>query len=394
MEKLFGTILAPIMRVIYNFCGNYGLSIVLFTIFTKLIMYYWNRKSHIGSAKVNKLAPQMAKIRKQYANNQEKMIAEQQKLYKEVGYNQFSGCTTLLIQFPILFGVLDVVYRPLTHIVKLGKDTISKASEILETVFIKSGKNGYDANLAQYAEELEALGISKANITNRPELELIKLSNDAELCNSIFGESYADFFDKVRDFGATNTFLGIDLSQTPTFSPEKWTAAAIMLALIPILSGVVQLVMTFYTQHQQKKSNPDAMKNMGCMNVMLYGMPLFSVYLALTFPAGVGFYWLCSSLFSFLITIFMYIYYTPKRIDVIIEKDKIKAQNKKPSRFEQMLEEQRALLEQQNGTAPARKSNDEENGMSRSELQAYNRKLINDARKRMAEKYGDEYKED
>lgn len=394
MEKLFGSILGPVMRVIYNFCGNYGLSIVLFTIFTKLIMYYWTRKSHISSAKMSKLTPKLNQLRKQYANNQEKLLEEQQKLYKEEGYNQFSGCTTLLIQFPILFGVLDVVYRPLTHIVKLSKTLISDATEILSTVFIKEGKSGYDANLAQYADELEKFGISASNLKNRPELELIKLSNNEELCNSIFGEKFAEFFTKVNEFGTTNTFLGIDLSQTPTFKPESWNAAAIALAMIPILSGLVQIVMTLYTQHRQKKNNPDAMQGMGCMNVMLYTMPLFSVYLALTFPAGVGFYWLCSSLFSFLITIFLYVYYTPKRIDVIIEKDKIKAKNKKPSRFEAMLEEQRKLLEAQNGVSPNRNLGDEEKKMSRSELQAYNRKLINDARKRMAEKYGDDYEED
>lgn len=383
------------MRVIYNFCGNYGLSIVLFTIFTKLIMYYWTRKSHISSAKMTRLTPKLNQLRKQYANNQEKLLAEQQKLYKEEGYNQFSGCTTLLIQFPILFGVLDVVYRPLTHIVKYSKTTIEKATEILSTVFIKEGKSGYNADLAQYADELEKLGISASNVSGRPELELIKISKDTELCNTIFGENFADFFAKVNEFGTTNTFLGIDLSLTPTFKPEVWNTAAIALAMIPILSGLVQIIMTIYTQHRQKKNNPEAMQGMGCMNIMLYAMPLFSVYLALTFPAGVGFYWLCSSLFSFLITIFMYMYYTPKRIEVIVEKDKIKAKNKKPSRFELMLEEQRKLLEEQSGAVDARRNNgDDEKKMSRSELQAYNRKLINDARKRMAEKYGDDYEED
>lgn len=394
MEKLFGLILGPIMRFIYNICGNYGLSIVLFTIFTKLIMYYWTRKSHIGSAKMSKLTPKLNQLRKQYANNQEKLLEEQQKLYKEEGYNQFSGCTTLLIQFPILFGVLDVVYRPITHIIKYSKSIISEVTNILTTVFIAEGKSGYDANLAKYADELQNFGITASNLKNRPELEIIKLSKNPELCSDIFGEKFADFFNKVNEFGSTNTFLGIDLSQTPTFKPETWNAAAIALAMIPILSGLVQIIMTIYTQYRQRKNNPEAMQGMGCMNVMLYIMPLFSVYLALSFPAGVGFYWLCSSLFSFMITIFLYLYYTPKRVDAIIEKDKIKAKNKKPSKFEMMLEQQRKLLEEQNGVSSNRNVNDDEKKMSRSELQAYNRKLINDARKRMAEKYGDDYDEE
>ncbi|MGYP000821798262 len=134
----------------------------------------------------------------------------------------------------------------------------------------------------------------------------------------------------------------------------------------------------------------------GCMNVMLYGMPLFSVWLAFTVPAGVGFYWIWSSVFSLIQSVALYSYFTPKRIEEINVKLKEKNKNKKPGLMQRMMDQQNELMRQQeaakNGGRVDYDADTE--GMSRSEKQNYNRQLINEARKRMAEKYGEEYTED
>lgn len=57
------------------------------------------------------------------------------KLYSEHNINPMAGCLPLLIQFPILYGILDVVYRPLTHILRFSKETLSQAQELL-TVYL------------------------------------------------------------------------------------------------------------------------------------------------------------------------------------------------------------------------------------------------------------------
>lgn len=63
--------------------------------------------------------PKMEEIQKKYANNKEKLNEELLKLYEKENYNPMSGCLPVLIQFPILFGLIDVIYYPLKHILRL-----------------------------------------------------------------------------------------------------------------------------------------------------------------------------------------------------------------------------------------------------------------------------------
>jgi YidC/Oxa1 family membrane protein insertase len=211
---------------------------------------------------------------------------------------------------------------------------------------------------------------------------------------SAFESLGSDFVDKVTNF--KNTFMGVDLGSVPTIHPEGgWTKTAIALVMIPVASGLVQLAYTIYTQYKQKKNNP-AMASMGSMNFVMLIMPLFSVWLAFTVPAGVGFYWIWSSVFSFIQSVALYAYFTPERVKVISEKEKEKKKNKKPGFMQKMMDQQAAMLAQQEQAQKAGRHDysGETEGMSRSEKQTYNRQLINEARKRMAEKYGDEYNEE
>ena len=153
------------------------------------------------------------------------------------------------------------------------------------------------------------------------------------------------------------------------------------------------------------------MPNMGAMNIMLYLMPLISVWFAFKVPAGVGFYWIFSSIFSLVITFCLNCYFTTERITAISEKDREKAKKYaevnggKKTFMQKMMEQQQAMMAEQNGDnrrAVMQRSaanrvdySDEEEaeGMSRAELQEYNRQRINEARKRMEEKYSNDQTE-
>ena len=220
--------------------------------------------------------------------------------------------------------------------------------------------------------------------------------------SAIFGATVPGRAATVTDFAKTFVIGGTNLSETPNVNPAKNATA--FLFLIPILSGLMQLAMTIYMQHMQKKRNPD-MPNMGAMNGMLYFMPLFSVWLAFTVPAGVGFYWLCSSAFSFLQSVGLYAWFDDERVKKIGEAERAKAKkaSRRPSMMQKMLEQQQALLAEQNGDTPqtprlgggpsnrVRYSDDDgEVKLSRSEQEEYNTAVIREARKRMASKYGED----
>jgi len=133
------------------------------------------------------------------------------------------------------------------------------------------------------------------------------------------------------------------------------------------------------------------------MNIMLYGIPIFSVWLAFTVPAGVGFYWICSSVFSFIQSIGLNLWFNDARVEKIGEAERKKAQksNRRPSMMQKLMEQQEEMMRQQQGGTTRTPSNrvsysdDDEVRFSRSEREEYNTAVIREARRRMAEKYGE-----
>lgn len=372
MSKILGYPLGFIMYGIYLLVKDYGLALIIFTLLVKLLMFPIYYKQQKSMVKQQALLPKLEKLKKSYANNSEKYQEEQMKLYSEHGINPMASCLPLLIQLPIIYGILDVVYRPLTHILRLSKDTISQATEILSNYF-------------------QANNITDSNFSARPELSILSyLKTNPELFSQ-------DLVDKVGSFN--NTLFGLlDLGQTPTIHPEVWNVESICLLLIPILSGVFQLILTIYTQHKSKERNPESVQMMNGMNTMLYIMPLFSIWIAYSFPAGVGFYWAISSLFSLIQTIFLNNYFNEERSAKILEKELAKVRenkrNNKQSFMDKMLEQQQALNNNNNGQSKSHQTYDQKEKLSRSEMNEINKQKIIEARKRMAEKYGEDYSDD
>ncbi|NLP25925.1 MAG: YidC/Oxa1 family membrane protein insertase [Clostridiales bacterium] len=358
-----------IMWGIYSVVKNYGISIILFTIITRIIMFPMNFKQQKNIVRSRALAPKMAAIKKAYANNPQRIQEEQMKLQQQEGINPMASCLPMLIQFLFLFGVLDVVYKPLSHILRISGNTIEKTKDIIT----KSVPDMFMKN--DLREELKILSYVR--------------DNQAEF-NSVNG-----FLDKLSGFNSK--FMGIDLGATPQFKPEVWDKTAVLLFLIPIVAGVSQLVMTLITQRIQKKNTPD-MPSMGAMSALLYVMPVFSVWFAFKVPSGVGFYWIISTIVAIIQAIALDVYFTPERVEIVSAIEKEKAKKRKPGLMQKMLEQQELMNQQNNGSQGSASNrvnySDETEGLSRSELNAYNRELLKDARRRMAEKYGDELSDD
>ena len=170
--------------------------------------------------------------------------------------------------------------------------------------------------------------------------------------------------------------------------------------LVPVLSFVFQLIMTFVSQYFTKKNNPSAADAMGGMKIMLYIMPIFSLIITFNFPVGLGIYWVMSSVVGLGQTVFLNMVYTPEHVEELIKKEDAKRKKSgKKSFMERALEAQQQGLEGRKSTSDDDADDDdeddtEEKKLSKAELKELQRKKLNEARKRMAEKYGDEYKED
>ena len=489
------------LYAIYNLiCKNIGVAIILFTLIIKAAMLPIYIKQQKTTAKSAVFMPKIREIQEKYKNNPQKQQDELAKLQQQ-GYKPTAGCLPMLLSFLILFGVIDVVYKPLTHIVHTGGEQVSAIVEesyniSLTSAFVDEIKLSADdvskldeagqkkhneivrdaGKIINYYNEhcltdgKTAADISSFNTMNRENVDVIntavkaiikdeyakdvnnsvitnadiyKLTDDekkqidamqvvedknnyraehafGDATVSIFntlqlhygyykasgvdtvpfvasaslqrelyslecygteanGIAYSELYSErvindnlrtqVTELYDNLNFLGIPLGQVPM------EHMGFPMILIPILSFVLSLAQTFISNRNMYMNNPDAAKNMGCMKVMMYIMPFFSLWIAFTVPAGAGFYWAVSYVFGIVQTIILNKLYNPNKL-------------KEQAQAEFDLKNKVVTVE-----AVKEKVIDEKTGEVLSQKEINRRKLA-EARKADALKYGEEYKED
>ncbi len=353
--KIFGWPLGFIMLGCYMITGsNYALAMVLFTVVTKLALLPLSIKQQKEQAKINLFQPKLANLQKKYSNNREKYNEELQKLYAEEGYNPMSGCLPSLIQFPILFGVIDVVYKPIYHILRISNTVINEMIEVATAA-------GHEIMANSYYSQIELMKAVKAS----PE---------------IFSSFDAEIVSKIENFNMD--LFGLDLSIVPEFT-LTYNGGFNWYLLIPILCGVFQFAQSFIAM---RKNGTQEQAGSGMMKGMMYIMPLFSVYIAFIVPSGVGFYWAINAVVMLLQTIFLNIFYNPQKL---AEQAQAEIDAQKEAKKQKRIEARERLKELQNGKTELSEEEKEEN-LSKKEI---NKRKLAEARKRNAEKYVEEYVE-
>lgn len=124
-------ILGPLMRMLYQMIPNFAVTMIVFTVIIKLLMLPLMIKQQKSMAKMSVFTPMINEIQQKYKNNQEKMQEEMVKLQQEYGYSPTAGCLPMLVNMLVLFGMVEVVYRPVQYILGIPKDAISAACTAL-----------------------------------------------------------------------------------------------------------------------------------------------------------------------------------------------------------------------------------------------------------------------
>ena len=104
-----------LLDLLYGFIGNYGISIIIFTVVVKLCLYPLYIKQTTSTAMMSEMQPKIAAIQKKYANDQETMNIKMQELYKEEKFNPMGGCLPMLIQMPIIMGLFALLRNPMRY---------------------------------------------------------------------------------------------------------------------------------------------------------------------------------------------------------------------------------------------------------------------------------------
>ncbi len=102
-------IMLPIFKFIFSFIPNFGISIIIFSILMKLLLYPLSISQMQSAQKMKALQPEIEKLRAKYADDPTGMQQAQMKLYGEYGINPMGGCLPLLLQMPILYALYAVL---------------------------------------------------------------------------------------------------------------------------------------------------------------------------------------------------------------------------------------------------------------------------------------------
>lgn len=105
-----------LLKLVFDFVGDYGYSIIIFTIITKILLLPINIKQTESTKRMNEINPKMKEIQEKYKSDKEKMNQKLIELYKEHNYNPASGCLPALIQMPILFALFYVIQNPVKYV--------------------------------------------------------------------------------------------------------------------------------------------------------------------------------------------------------------------------------------------------------------------------------------
>lgn len=285
MGKIFDIINIPlgyIIRICYQLTDNYLLALLLFSVILQILLLPFAIKQQKNSIKQAKLDPKVKAIRKKYAGRndqatQQKMNNEVMELYQKENFNPMGGCLPLLIQMPILLALYNVVVNPLKYICNLGADVIANIQAKVYELMQAASMEGFEAFAADKAVR---------------QIDLIKNMRNlgVENFDEIIGGVTEEILPKFEVFG-------LDLSARP--ADEIWP-----LIIIPILT----LVFTLASQWITKKFsyNPNAGQQQDAsMKIMMWSMPLLSVYIAFTIEATIGSYWIFRNILSTIQTVIL-----------------------------------------------------------------------------------------
>jgi len=370
---IFGVPFGWVMRFIFETVQNYGLALLLFTVLTRVIMIPVAIKQTKSTAKMAMIQPQIKEIQQKYQGNRAKINEETMALYSKSGYNPASGCLPMIIQLVILFGVIDVIFRPLTHILRLPATVIQHANYITQ-----------------------GLGDFGGRAMNAVELTTLNALNEGLADYTAIGATYVA---QMRNFLPQMDFLNINLMATPDVAylmPGVLFTNFNPIVLIPILSGITSVFLTMATMNQVVQPQVGGPN----MKIMMYMMPVFSLVFTFSVPAGVGIYWIYANVVGYVQARVLHKFFNPKEL---AEKAAAELEEKKERERAERIEAKKKAKEntEESGEEPAKTGKSGKSGKhgkpantaALSRKERVSNKLA-EARRRDAEKYGEQYDDD
>ena len=268
---------------LYLFTRNYGAALILFSILVQVVLLPITAKSKRSMMKMSRLTPRVQDIQRRYADDQMKQSQALQDLYREEGVSMSGGCLWSFIPLLILIPLYAVVRQPIVYMLHQSTDVAQQIINIIK----EAAPTLFTGNI--YYDEMVAA-------SHIPEF--------AELIRA----AIPTISERVLE-GVNFSFFGINLGLVPQFnifgSAWVWNWAHIGAFLVPVLSAGSQVATMFIMQKMndsvitndkgiQDKEVAQNSQAAQTNKIMMWMMPLMSLWIGFTVPCSLSLYWLVS----------------------------------------------------------------------------------------------------
>lgn len=248
---------------------------------------------------MNLLSGKMQQLQKQYGKDRERYNLEVQKLYEKEKVNPMSGCLWSFIPILFLMVLYGIIREPLTYFMGLTMEQIQLIAQELDwqTVAVSSGWVTPAAmeKLVQQVADGKLTSVFQNGAYNQMYLASMINPDNLAALQALLGDAGSKLF--VMDF----SFLGINLANIPKWN--FWTAgfswASIGLFLLPLVSVGISLLSMQVSLKTNQMNNQAHDETMAKTNrTMMIMMPLMSLWIGFTVPAGLSVYWIAQYIFT------------------------------------------------------------------------------------------------
>ena len=299
MSGLFQSILEWIFRWV----GNYGWSVVVFTLFIRLLMLPFDIKSKKSMRAMQKVQPKVLALQKKYANDKDKLNLKLNELYRKEHVSPMAGCLPMLISLPVLWIMFSAMRNMANeHTIQMIL-TIKETGEVPALQSWLWIKNVFQPD-SFMSTILPKVGDTLKMVTTVNGSSILTAENIEAAKAFLATEEYAAI---AAQYGA-NAFTSMQLNLVffrpvltlPTSFANLFQYAN-GLFILPVLAALSQFFMTKFTGGSQPKQDENAsQEQQAAANAMNSGFmkwffPLFSLWICAGYNAAFAIYWMAAN---------------------------------------------------------------------------------------------------
>ena len=326
------TVLGYIMDILFRFTDtfgimNVGLCIILFTIVMKMLMLPLTIKQQKTTKLMAVISPEVQAIQRKYKGktdtaSQQKQNVEIQAVYDKYGTSMTSGCLPMLIQLPILFALYRVIYNIPAYVPSVRVYFDNVVTPLMQQPDYASLLSG----ITNLTSALGGTSIENYDFANANKLvDMLYKFTTAQWgeLEALFPSISGVIAENAAVVEQMNSFLGLNMAEAPGWMPSfAW--------IIPILSALTQWLSAKLMSGRQAQSASDSDNPMAqSMKTMNVTMPIFSAFICVTLPCGIGIYWIATSVVTILQQLAINSYMDKVDIDEMVNKNLEKANKKR-----------------------------------------------------------------